>query len=174
MDICTSLQRQHSLMEERIQSQDLEITQLKTRVKTLDDNEKRREGFAQEDAPNMRRWIKGRIYQIFIEQVERDSKIARIHAEKELEMMIAELDRSNEMIEKYLKSEILKRPGIQLDKERIKKLKTAEASGTEPTQEQQSKEPKELSEEELKKMIDLVPVEELYIEALHVKYPIID
>nr|GFB27630.1 hypothetical protein [Tanacetum cinerariifolium] len=32
--------------------QDLEITQLKTRVKTLEDNERRREGFAQEDAPN--------------------------------------------------------------------------------------------------------------------------
>nr|GFC50346.1 hypothetical protein [Tanacetum cinerariifolium] len=52
MDICTSLQRQHSLIEERVQSQDLEITQLKTRVKTLEDNERRREGFAQEDAPN--------------------------------------------------------------------------------------------------------------------------
>nr|GEY62057.1 hypothetical protein [Tanacetum cinerariifolium] len=52
MDICTSLQRQHSLMEEMVKSQDLEITQLKTRVKTLEDNEKRREGFAQEDAPN--------------------------------------------------------------------------------------------------------------------------
>nr|GEW16765.1 retrovirus-related Pol polyprotein from transposon TNT 1-94 [Tanacetum cinerariifolium] len=54
MDICTSLQRQHSLMEERVQSQDLEITQLKTKVKTLEDNEKRREGFAQADAPNTR------------------------------------------------------------------------------------------------------------------------
>nr|GEY78849.1 hypothetical protein [Tanacetum cinerariifolium] len=32
----------------------------------------------------------------------RDSKIARIHVEKELEMMIAELDRSNEMVAKYL------------------------------------------------------------------------
>nr|GFC17042.1 hypothetical protein [Tanacetum cinerariifolium] len=39
-------------MEEKVQSQDLEITELKTRVKTLKDNEKRREGFAQEDAPN--------------------------------------------------------------------------------------------------------------------------
>ncbi|GKF32607.1 hypothetical protein Tco_0102405, partial [Tanacetum coccineum] len=52
MYICTSLQRQHSLMEEKIQSQDLEITQLKTRIKILEDNEKMREGFAQEDAPN--------------------------------------------------------------------------------------------------------------------------
>ncbi|GKD35813.1 hypothetical protein Tco_1251322 [Tanacetum coccineum] len=48
-----SLQRQHSLMEAKIQSQDLEITQLKTKIKTLEDNEKMREGFAQEDAPNM-------------------------------------------------------------------------------------------------------------------------
>nr|GEV82062.1 ribonuclease H-like domain-containing protein [Tanacetum cinerariifolium] len=57
---------------------------------------------------------------------------------------------------------------------RIKKLKSTEASGTESTQEQQSEEPKELSEEELKKIMELVLVEELYIEALHVKYPIID
>nr|GEY88729.1 hypothetical protein [Tanacetum cinerariifolium] len=53
-----------------------------------------------------------------------------------------------------LESKRLKRLGIQLDKECFKKLKTAKASGTEPTQEQQSKEPKELSEEELKKMIE--------------------
>nr|GEV56213.1 hypothetical protein [Tanacetum cinerariifolium] len=171
----------------------------------------------------------------------RDYEIARIHAERELEVMIAQLDKSNEMIAKYLskyeqatiglshnekvelinellmyqrhlapikmyqaqqnkpatkierrnfymsilrsnavwekmqdfmpmnskiESERLKRPGIQLDKERSKKLKTTEASSTEPTQEQQSKEPKELSKEELKKMIELVPVEELYIKAL--------
>nr|GEU29556.1 hypothetical protein [Tanacetum cinerariifolium] len=53
-------------------------------------------------------------------------------------------------------------------------IPTAKVLGTEPTQEQQSKEPTELSEEELKKMMELVPVEELYIEALQVKYPIID
>nr|GEY03566.1 hypothetical protein [Tanacetum cinerariifolium] len=109
-------------------------------------------------------------------------------------MMIAKLDRSNEIVAKYLseyeqaeagllhdekenmqdfvpmnsklESERLKRPRIQLGKERFKKLKTAKASGIEPTQEQQSKELKELYEEELKKMIELVTVEELYIEAL--------
>nr|GEV79228.1 ribonuclease H-like domain-containing protein [Tanacetum cinerariifolium] len=80
--------------------------------------------------------------QIIREQAERDYVIARIHAERELEMMIAELDRSNEIVTKYL----------------------TEAS--EPTQEQQSEEPKELSEEELKKMMKLVPVDELHIEAL--------
>ncbi|GJR25371.1 hypothetical protein Tco_1101603 [Tanacetum coccineum] len=61
MDMCTNLQQQHLLMEQRIQSQYLEITQLKNRVKTLEDNEKRRVGFAQEDAPNTGGWIKGRI-----------------------------------------------------------------------------------------------------------------
>nr|GEU90014.1 hypothetical protein [Tanacetum cinerariifolium] len=177
MDICTSLQRQHSLIEEKVQSQDLEITQLKTRVKTLEDNEKRREGFTQADAPNtggsrggfwkfshccnftttsvatpttkvarssrgfvieysspisinissIRKKDKGKRKmiepgqpskekvlehisaqlardleakfaqedQIIREQAKRDSKISRIHAERELEMMIAELDRSN-------------------------------------------------------------------------------
>nr|GEV10346.1 hypothetical protein [Tanacetum cinerariifolium] len=52
MDFCTSLQRQHSLLEERVQNQDLEITQLKTRIKTLKENERRREGLTLEDAPN--------------------------------------------------------------------------------------------------------------------------
>nr|GFC65773.1 hypothetical protein [Tanacetum cinerariifolium] len=41
-------------MEDWVQSQDLEIPQLKAMVKTLEDNERRREGFAQEDAPNTR------------------------------------------------------------------------------------------------------------------------
>nr|GEX70276.1 hypothetical protein [Tanacetum cinerariifolium] len=36
------------------------------------------------------------------EQIARDAEIARIHAEKELQMMIDGLDRSNEMIAKYL------------------------------------------------------------------------
>nr|GEX19400.1 hypothetical protein [Tanacetum cinerariifolium] len=65
-----------------------------------------------------------------------------------------------------LESKRFKKPGTQFGKESFKKLKTAEASGTEPSQEQQSEEPKELSEEEFKKMMELVPVEELYIEAL--------
>nr|GEV48928.1 hypothetical protein [Tanacetum cinerariifolium] len=153
-----------------------------------------------------------------IKQAERDYEIASIHSEGELKMMIAELNRSNEMVAKYLseyeqakanlsqdekvelinellmyqrhlaqikkyqaqqnkpatktkrrnfymsilrsnaESERLKRPGIQLDKESFKKLKTAKASGTEPTKEQQSEEPKELSEEELKKMMNTTEV----------------
>nr|GEZ02048.1 hypothetical protein [Tanacetum cinerariifolium] len=54
-----------------------------------------------------------------------------------------------------LESERLKKPRIQLDKETSKKLKTTKASGTEPTQEHQYREPKELSKEDFKKMMDL-------------------
>ncbi|GJT53896.1 hypothetical protein Tco_0988950 [Tanacetum coccineum] len=183
------------------------------------------------------------------EQAERDSEIARIHAQQELDMMIAELDRSNKMVAKHLSEyeqaeaelshdekvelinellkyqrnlaqikkyqaqqskiatkterrkfyisvlksnagwkvkdfkgmafeqieekfipvwekiqdflpmnsklecERLKRPGIQLDKERVKKLKTTEVLGTEPSQEQQSEDPKVAKEEESKSLI---------------------
>ncbi|GJW99811.1 hypothetical protein Tco_0183725 [Tanacetum coccineum] len=40
--------------------------------------------------------------QLVREQAERDDEIARVHAERELGMMIAEHDRSNEMVAKYL------------------------------------------------------------------------
>ncbi|GKA15099.1 hypothetical protein Tco_0694846 [Tanacetum coccineum] len=53
--------------------------------------------------------------------------------------------------------------------ESFKKLRTAKASRPEPIQEQPTEEPKGLSEEELKKMLEIVPVEEIKAEALQVK-----
>ncbi|GJZ06046.1 hypothetical protein Tco_0539839, partial [Tanacetum coccineum] len=47
-----------------------------------------------------------------------------------------------------------------------------EVSGS--VEEQSTEKEKEVSEEELKKLLVIVPVEEVYIEALQVKYPIID
>ncbi|GJU59185.1 retrovirus-related pol polyprotein from transposon TNT 1-94 [Tanacetum coccineum] len=183
MVMCTNLQQQHLLMEQRIQSQDLEITQLKNRVKTLEDKEKKREGFVQEDAPNTggdstyemanvlstfgaanvlssgvkasapagvaivsgsfptaaifttasitppstrkTRALRGITIessqttsvpfistkgkgkekmeaQLMREQGEKDAEIARAQAETELGIMIAELDRSNKLIAKYM------------------------------------------------------------------------
>nr|GEX00346.1 retrotransposon protein, putative, Ty3-gypsy subclass [Tanacetum cinerariifolium] len=224
--------------EERSQSQDLEITQLKTRVKTLEDNEKRREGFAQEDAPNtggtasvttpttrVTRSSRGvvigssSLISINIQSISKKEK----GKGKMIELEHPKLDRSNEMVAKYLseyeqaevglshdeKVELINellmyqrhlaqikkyqaqqnKPAIKTERrnfymsilrsnagwkakdfkgmtfeqieknsfqQRIKKLKTTEASGIEPTQEQQSKEPKELSKEELKKMMELI------------------
>ncbi|GKC53316.1 hypothetical protein Tco_1076061 [Tanacetum coccineum] len=51
MDFCTKLQSQHSQIATNIQSQDLKISQLKTRIKTLEDDQTTR-GDVQEDAPN--------------------------------------------------------------------------------------------------------------------------
>ncbi|GKB76549.1 hypothetical protein Tco_0943444 [Tanacetum coccineum] len=58
-------------------------------------------------------------------------------------------------------SERFKRPGTLLEKMKAKRLKTAKSSGS------------DLSDEELKNMMELVPVEDVYIEALAVKRPII-
>nr|GEU48802.1 retrovirus-related Pol polyprotein from transposon TNT 1-94 [Tanacetum cinerariifolium] len=204
MDIYTGQQRQHSLMEERVQSQDLKITQLKTRVKTFEDNERRREGFAQEDAPNMGGGLRGgfvswRYCERYLSvattstgvssvvatasgsfstavifttasvatpttKVTRSSGGVVIGFSSPISVNIPSISKKDKGKGKITK---LEQPNKEkLDKERFKKLKTAEASGTEPTPQQQSKEPKELFEEELKKSMKLVLVEELYIEAL--------
>nr|GFC24155.1 hypothetical protein [Tanacetum cinerariifolium] len=115
------------------------------------------------------------------EQIARDAEIARIHAEEELQIMIDGLDRSNETVAKYLQeyhqfaTELpierrielisdLVRKGIRFEQESVKKLKTLkEVKATE-----------EVPEEKLKEMMQLVPVEEVYVEALQVKHPIID
>nr|GEW78576.1 hypothetical protein [Tanacetum cinerariifolium] len=117
----------------------------------------------------------------------RDSRIASLYAEKELKIMIEGLDRSNEVIEKHLKEyekakdnlsvgekleliselvnyqdhqegERVKRQGLKIDQGSSKRMKT---SG-------------DVSKEELKGMMQLVPLEEVYVKALHVKHPIID
>nr|GEV13111.1 retrovirus-related Pol polyprotein from transposon TNT 1-94 [Tanacetum cinerariifolium] len=105
---------------------------------------------------------------------------AKIHAEEELKMMIDGLDSINEMIAKHLQEEKfiyvwkqfedfvpmaskeegerVKRKGLKLEQGSAKKINTSE----------------EVSEEDLKAMMQLVPVEEVYVEALQVKHPIID
>ncbi|GJS18724.1 hypothetical protein Tco_0413196 [Tanacetum coccineum] len=60
----------------------------------------------------------------------------------------------------------------ELDHEGSKRQKTNEASGS--VQEQPEEEEKELSQEDLQQMMMVVPVEEVYVEDLQVKYPIID
>ncbi|GJY44342.1 retrovirus-related pol polyprotein from transposon TNT 1-94 [Tanacetum coccineum] len=57
---------------------------------------------------------------------------------------------------------------------RKKLVIVAQASGSEPSQEQSTEEQKELSKEDLKEMLEIVPVEESKAEALQVKYPIVD
>ncbi|GJU21286.1 hypothetical protein Tco_1154628 [Tanacetum coccineum] len=65
-----------------------------------------------------------------------------------------------------------KRPRAEPDEESVKRQKIRETSGS--GEEQSAKKEKELLEEELQKLLVVVPVEEVYVEALQVKYPIID
>nr|GEV73524.1 hypothetical protein [Tanacetum cinerariifolium] len=53
-------------------------------------------------------------------------------------------------------------------------LRAVEVSGSESTQEIPSNDPKEMSEEDVQNMLEIVPVSEFKVEALQVKYPIID
>nr|GFC98132.1 hypothetical protein [Tanacetum cinerariifolium] len=49
-----------------------------------------------------------------------------------------------------------------------------EVSGSDSTQETPTNDPKEMTEEDVQNMLEIVPVTEFKIEALQVKYPIID
>nr|GEY56328.1 hypothetical protein [Tanacetum cinerariifolium] len=62
----------------------------------------------------------------------------------------------------------IKRKRINLEQESAKKQKSSE----EITEE--AKSPKEVTEEKVKELMHLVPIEEVYVEALQVKHPIID
>nr|GFD25146.1 hypothetical protein [Tanacetum cinerariifolium] len=61
-----------------------------------------------------------------------------------------------------------KRKGIRFDQESSKKLK----SSKEVIEEAKSTD--EIPEENIKEMMQLIPIEEVYVEALQVKHPIID
>nr|GEW29653.1 hypothetical protein [Tanacetum cinerariifolium] len=63
-------------------------------------------------------------------------------------------------------SERVKRSRIKLDQGSLKRMKISHTSRSKPSQEQQFKGSKGVSEEELKGMMQLVPLEEVYSEAL--------
>nr|GEU65562.1 hypothetical protein [Tanacetum cinerariifolium] len=161
------------------------------------------------------------------EQIARDAKIARIHAEEKLKMLIDGVDRKNEMIAKHLHeyeqsaAELTIGEKIELINELVKyqdhhaKILKYQAQQSKPLSKKEQREfymsvfrshsgwktkhfreevkrfkrkglrleqgsakkmktSKKVSEEDLKEMMQLVPVEEVYIEALQVKHPIID
>nr|GEV07289.1 putative ribonuclease H-like domain-containing protein [Tanacetum cinerariifolium] len=159
------------------------------------------------------------------EQIARDAKIARIHPEEELQMLIDGLDRNNEVIAKHLQeyeqseAELTIREKIDMINELVKyqdhhaKILKYQAQQSKPLSKKEQREfyitvlkihsgwktkhfkgmtlgeirekfipgsakkmktSEDVSEEDLKEMMQLVPVEEVYVEALQVKYLIID
>nr|GFC37268.1 hypothetical protein [Tanacetum cinerariifolium] len=65
-------------------------------------------------------------------------------------------------------TERLKRKGLNLEKEHVKKQKSSEEAPEIETS------TKEFTEEKMKEMMQLVPVEDVYVQALQVKHLIID
>nr|GFA13536.1 putative reverse transcriptase domain-containing protein [Tanacetum cinerariifolium] len=65
-------------------------------------------------------------------------------------------------------TERLKRKGLNLEKEQVKKQKSSEEAPKIETSTE------EITEEKIKEMMQLVPVKDVYVQALQVKHPIID
>nr|GEX69094.1 hypothetical protein [Tanacetum cinerariifolium] len=135
-------------------------------------------------------------------QIARDAEIARIHVEEELQIMIDGLDRNNETVAKYLQeyhqftSELPIERRIELISNMVKyqdnytKVKDfrgmtfeeVEAKFNSFWKQMEDFIPMGLKEkaerikrkEKVKEMMQLVPIKEVYVEALQVKHPIID
>nr|GFA17720.1 hypothetical protein [Tanacetum cinerariifolium] len=136
------------------------------------------------------------------ERIARDAKVARIHAEEELLGMIDSLDRTNETIAKYLQeyqdfaSELPLERRIELSRWKVKEFKgmtfeEIEAKfaavwklvedfipmGSKEEAERLKRKGFNLEQEKAKKQKtseELIPIEEVYVQALQVKHPIID
>nr|GEV98129.1 putative ribonuclease H-like domain-containing protein [Tanacetum cinerariifolium] len=195
-NLCTHLQRKQTKMATKIEAQDLEISNLKAKVKLLEDKDK---GTAKQSGDHA--LIKGRSLETRKEAgVERSTERGSNNTEEmsEAELTIGEkIDLINELVkykdhhakilkyqaqgmtleeirEKFIpvwkqiedfipmaskeEAKRFKRKGLRLEQDSAKKMKTSE----------------DVSEEDLKEMMQLVPVEEVYVEALQVKHPIID
>nr|GEU51606.1 hypothetical protein [Tanacetum cinerariifolium] len=112
------------------------------------------------------------------EQIARDSEIAIPHAEEELKMMIEGLDRSNEVIAKHLQeyeqaaADLSVGEKIELISELVKyqdhhaKILKYQAKQSKPLSKKEQRE--FYMSEELKEMMQLVPLEEVYVEALQI------
>nr|GEU96282.1 hypothetical protein [Tanacetum cinerariifolium] len=90
---------------------------------------------------------------------------------KEIEAKFAEVWKQVEdFIPMGSKEEIekLKRKGLNLEKEQVKKQKLLEEAPKIETSTE------EFTKEKMKEMMQLVPVEDVYVQALQVKHPIID
>nr|GEY86076.1 hypothetical protein [Tanacetum cinerariifolium] len=102
-------------------------------------------------------------------QIARDVEIARIHVEKELQIMINGLDRNNETMAKYL--------GMIFEEVEAKFNSVwKQLEDFIPMEEvtEEAKSSDEVPEEKVKEMMQLVPIKVVFVEALQFKHPIID
>nr|GFA73975.1 hypothetical protein [Tanacetum cinerariifolium] len=160
--LCTSLQRQYSELQAKFQAQEEEIVKLKERVKVLEDKEDLPDTQSRDDAPIKEKSINEG--EAAAERISNDSEeVARVLTSIYAATVLAEgIDVPTgsgfiptavppATVENFIpmgskeENERLKRKGLNLEKE-----------------------------QKMKEMMQLVPVEDVYVQALQVKHPIID
>nr|GEX65645.1 hypothetical protein [Tanacetum cinerariifolium] len=109
-------------------------------------------------------------------EIARDSEVARIHAEEELQGMIDSLDKSNETIAKSnLGWRVKDFKGMSFEEIEAKFAEVwKQVEDFIPIGSKEESERLKRKEEKIKEMMQLVPVEDVYVQALQVKHPIID
>nr|GEV25242.1 hypothetical protein [Tanacetum cinerariifolium] len=181
MELCTSLQRQQSQMAAKIKDQDLEIFGFKARVKSLEDKERRHVEPTQEDAP-----ITGGIIDIGEELgVEKSTELGSNDTE-EMVNVLSSVEAANILscggaAASVSPADVLLAAGVPTVSGSFPTVSVIfTTASVEQTDAQVAKEMEEefarenqrmkisegASEEELKGMMQLVPLEEVYIEAL--------
>nr|GEX63387.1 hypothetical protein [Tanacetum cinerariifolium] len=116
------------------------------------------------------------------EQIARDAEVARIHAEEEIqvtrrkgkEVMVESETPKKQKVQEQIDAQVARELEEQLEKEdqRMVEQIARDKSSEEITEE--AKSPEEVTEKKVKEIMHLVPIEEVYVEALQVKHPIID
>nr|GEV90904.1 hypothetical protein [Tanacetum cinerariifolium] len=114
-----------------------------------------------------------------IEAIDADEDITLVDVEKDEEVVTMDAEPrgriDQEDVNAASKGVSATKPTVFDDEEEtFKKLRTAEALGSEYTQEILSNDPKEMSKEDVQNMLEIVLVSEFKVEALQIKYPIID
>nr|GEX12987.1 putative reverse transcriptase domain-containing protein [Tanacetum cinerariifolium] len=183
-------QRPHSWLISKFEAHELEINRLKARVKLLEDREGVAAETSRDDALiNGRNLDEG---EAVAERVSDDTEematvLTSMDATTVLASGVAEVPTCSRsiptsspplmkfpLLEDFIpmgskeEAERLKRKGLSIEQESVKKLKTSEEVAEE------AKSPNEVPKEKVKEMMQLVPIEEVYVEALQVKHPIID
>nr|GEU34700.1 putative ribonuclease H-like domain-containing protein [Tanacetum cinerariifolium] len=168
METCASLSQKVAELEKDKHTQALEILKLKKRVNKLEKKKRlkhsglnmlRKVGTSQRVESSTDTVVGAQEY-----ASRQRGKIEAIDADEDITL----LDKD---VEEPKKKRVAEETLLQ---ESFKKLKAVEVSGSESTQETPFNDPKEMFEEDVQNMLKIVPVSEFKVEALQVKYPIID
>nr|GEU75639.1 hypothetical protein [Tanacetum cinerariifolium] len=106
------------------------------------------------------------------EEIPKSQEETNLHSlsQKEHDNIFEEYGWLDKDVEEPQKKKVAEETLLQ---ESFKKLKVVEVSGSHYIQDTPTNDPKEISEEDVKNMIEIIPVSEFKVEALQVKYPLI-